>query len=384
MKNLFNYCKSRFDDLDIPLLMIVLSILFLSCFTVYSASMGTPIHIKDQFRNILICFIMLWVVAQIPAPVLIKLAPFLYAIGVTLLVMVAMFGLVKKGARRWLNVGVIIQPSEMLKIATPMMLAWYLDKKENAVYFRHFIVSLIILAIPVGLIVKQPDLGTAILVLMSGLYILYFAGLSWRLIVPIIALGLAGMVAIIIFSDGLCHNDVSWQPWMHDYQKHRICTLLNPASDPLGKGFHIIQSMIAIGSGGIFGKGWLKGTQSHLEFVPEKHTDFIFAVYSEEFGFFGNIILMILYILLIFRCLIIAHKAQAFFARLLASALSLMFFTYAFVNMGMVSGILPVVGVPLPFMSYGGTAMATLGMCLGVLMSISRHYAPKRGYNPYR
>ncbi len=283
----------------------------------------------------------------------------IYTVGVALLVAVAMFGLIKKGARRWVNVGIVIQPSEILKIAMPLMLAWFFQKREGNLGWREFVVAAVLLAIPVGLIMKQPDLGTATLVLAAGFYVIFLAGLSWKVL-----LGLA-----IAFGASL---PVIWS-LMHDYQRERVLMLVDPTSDPLGKGFHIIQSTIAVGSGGIFGKGWLQGTQAHLEFIPERTTDFIFAVYSEEFGLIGNAVLLVLYILLIARGLLIAGSAPTVFTRLLAGAITMIFFTYAFVNMGMVSGILPVVGVPLPFFSYGGTAMVTLGLGVGILMSIQRH-----------
>jgi rod shape determining protein RodA len=227
------------------------------------------------------------------------------------------------------------------------------------------------LAVPVGLIVKQPDLGTAILVLSAGLYVIFFAGLSWRLIIPVLLLVAVGVTALALSEDTICQPDLKW-PLMRDYQKNRVCTLLDPTTDPLGKGFHIIQGGIAIGSGGLTGKGFMKGTQTHLEFIPERTTDFIFAAFSEEFGLAGGVTLLLGFIFLIFRGLMIAAEAPTQFARLLAGAVTLSFFTYAFVNMGMVSGILPVVGVPLPFISYGGTAMVTLGLGLGILMSISK------------
>ena len=229
----------------------------------------------------------------------------------------------------------------------------------------------VLLAIPVGLIVKQPDLGTAILVMSAGLFVIFFAGLSWKLIVPPVLLGAIGIVLIVLFEPRLCADGVRWAV-LHDYQQQRICTLLDPTRDPLGKGFHIIQGMIAIGSGGMLGKGFMQGTQTHLEFIPERTTDFIFAAFSEEFGLVGNLCLIAGFIFLVLRGLAIALDAPTLFSRLLAGAVTLIFFTYAFVNMGMVSGILPVVGVPLPFISYGGTAMVTLGMGLGILMSISK------------
>jgi rod shape determining protein RodA len=234
-----------------------------------------------------------------------------------------------------------------------------------------FLVAGAILVIPVGLIVKQPDLGTAILVLAAGLSVIFFAGLSWRLIIPPVLLGLAGIIGLVVFEAQLCAPGVDW-PLLHGYQQQRVCTLLDPGKDPLGKGFHILQGMIAIGSGGIFGKGFMQGTQTHLEFIPERTTDFIFAAFSEEFGLLGNLLLIAGFVALVLRGLTIASEASTVFSRLLAGAVTMIFFTYAFVNMGMVSGILPVVGVPLPFISYGGTAMVTLGLGLGILMSIAR------------
>jgi rod shape determining protein RodA len=295
----------------------------------------------------------------------------LYAVGVALLIAVAVAGVTKKGATRWLNIGFVIQPSEILKIAMPLMLAWWFQRREGQSRAPDFLIALAILAIPVGLIVKQPDLGTAILVLSAGLYVIFFAGLSWKLIIPVAVVGAIAITAIVVSEDKICQPEVKW-PLMRDYQKNRVCTLLDPTTDPLGKGFHIIQGMIAIGSGGVEGKGFMKGTQTHLEFIPERTTDFIFAAFSEEFGLVGCGSLILGFIFLIFRGLMIAADAPTVFTRLLAGSITLSFFTYAFVNMGMVSGILPVVGVPLPFISYGGTAMVTLGLGLGILMSIAK------------
>jgi rod shape determining protein RodA len=288
-----------------------------------------------------------------------------------LLVAVAIFGITKKGSRRWINFGVVIQPSEILKIAVPLMLAWWFQKREGQLRPLDFLVAGFLLLLPVGLIMKQPDLGTALLVLSSGAAVLFFAGLSWRLIVPPIVLGVIGIVLLVIFEPQLCASGVDWKV-LHEYQRQRVCTLLDPARDPLGKGFHIIQGMIAIGSGGFWGKGFMQGTQTHLEFIPERTTDFIFAAFSEEFGLFGTLLLIAGFFFLVFRGLVIAREAPTLFTRLLAGSISMIFFTYAFVNMGMVSGILPVVGVPLPFISYGGTAMVTLGLGLGILMSIAK------------
>jgi rod shape determining protein RodA len=310
-------------------------------------------------------------VAQVPPQRLMAFAVPLYIVGVTLLVAVAVFGVTKKGARRWLNVGVVIQPSEILKIAMPLMLAWWFQKREGQLRPLDFVAAVLLLAMPVGLIMKQPDLGTSLLVLAAGLAVIFFAGLSWKLILPPVLLGLVGVFLVVWFEPQICADGVRW-PILHDYQQQRICTLLDPSRDPLGKGFHIIQGMIAIGSGGITGKGFMAGTQTHLEFIPERTTDFIFAAYSEEFGLLGNLLLISGFIFLILRGLAIALEASTLFARLLAGALTMIFFTYAFVNMGMVSGILPVVGVPLPFISYGGTAMVTLGLAIGMLMSIAK------------
>jgi rod shape determining protein RodA len=284
---------------------------------------------------------------------------------------VAIFGITKKGARRWLNVGIVIQPSEILKIAMPLMLAWWFQKREGQLRPLDFLVAGLLLVVPVGLIMRQPDLGTALLVLSTGLAVLFFAGLSWRLILPPVFLGLIGIILLVMFEPQLCADGVDWKV-LHEYQRQRVCTLLDPARDPLGKGFHIIQGMIAIGSGGFWGKGFMQGTQTHLEFIPERTTDFIFAAFSEEFGLMGTLLLISGFFFLVFRGLVIAREAPTLFTRLLAGSISMIFFTYAFVNMGMVSGILPVVGVPLPFISYGGTAMVTLGLGLGILMSIAK------------
>ena len=348
-----------FDVFDGTLALLIFLIVSVGLITLYSASIDFPGRMQGQLRNIMVAFVVMWIAASIPPQTLMRFAVPLYTVGVALLLAVFAFGMVKKGARRWLNIGMVIQPSEIMKIAMPMMLAWFFQKREGILGWKEYLIAVILLAIPVGLIIKQPDLGTALLVLGTGFYVIFLAGLSWKTIVGLIITASASIPLV-------------WSV-LHDYQRQRIMTLLDPSSDPLGKGFHIIQSTIAVGSGGIFGKGWLKGTQGHLHFIPERTTDFIFAVYSEEFGLIGNLVLMVLYLLLIGRGLVIAARAPTFFTRLLAGAISLMFFNYAFVNMGMVSGILPVVGVPLPFMSYGGTALVTLGLGSGILMSISRH-----------
>ncbi len=339
--------------------------------TMYSAGFDHGTRFVDHGRNMLIALALLVVVAQVPPHRLMALAVPLYTVGVALLVATALFGISKKGATRWLNVGIVIQPSELLKLATPLMLAWWFQKCEGRMSPAAWVVAVLLLLVPVGLVVKQPDLGTSILILSAGLYVLFFAGLSWKLIVPVLALGVIGIMALIVSEPTICQPGVDW-PLLKAYQQHRVCTLLDPGKDPLGKGFHIIQGMIAIGSGGLAGKGFMQGTQTHLEFIPERTTDFIFAAFAEEFGLAGTLGLLLAFTFLIFRGLMIAAEAPTLFARLLAGAITLSFFTYAFVNMGMVSGILPVVGVPLPFVSYGGTAMITLGVAIGILMSIAR------------
>ena len=363
---------SFFAGLDRQLGFILLGLAAVGFFTFISASQNTPVQIADELRNLALSFAVMWLVSRIPPKWLEMGAVWIYGIGVVLLVAVAAFGLIKKGARRWLNIGVVIQPSEIMKIAMPLMLAWYFQKREGIQKTWDYAVAGVILAIPVFLIARQPDLGTALLVFAAGLYVIILAGLPWKWILPFVILGVIGVLLIIIFGNTICAHDVAW-PFVHNYQKHRVCTLLDPSSDPLGKGFHTIQSMIAIGSGGFFGKGWFQGTQTHLEFIPEKHTDFIFAVYSEEFGLVGNLLLLALFFALIKRGLAISASAPNLFTRLLGAAITLIFFTYAFVNIGMVSGLLPVVGVPLPFISYGGTALVTLGFGAGILMSIHRH-----------
>ncbi|WP_454719568.1 MULTISPECIES: rod shape-determining protein RodA [Cupriavidus] len=370
-RRVLSFIKTALTGFDKPLALIVFLLFATGIVALYSAAIDMPGRVEDQLRNILLSYAVMWVIAYLPTQTLMRVAVPLYTVGVALLIGVAMFGLIRKGARRWLNVGMVIQPSEIMKIAMPLMLAWYFQKREGSVRWYDFVVALLLLGVPVGLIAKQPDLGTGLLVLAAGLYVIYFAGLSWKIILPLLVALVVAVSLLITFENDMCAPGVNW-PILHDYQQHRICTLLDPTTDPLGKGFHTIQSIIAIGSGGVFGKGWLKGTQTHLEFIPEKHTDFIFAVFSEEFGLVGNAVLLVLYLLLIFRGLYIAANAPTLFSRLLAGSITLIFFTYAFVNMGMVSGILPVVGVPLPLMSYGGTALVTLGMGIGILMSISR------------
>jgi rod shape determining protein RodA len=358
--------------IDKTLGMIVLALVAISIVTFISATSGTHVKFVDQARNLIISIGLMLIVSRIPPKWLEKSAIWIYTIGIALLLAVAAFGLIKKGARRWVNVGIVIQPSEIMKIAMPMMLAWYFQRREGVLKTWDYGVAALLLILPVALIGRQPDLGTALLVLASGLYVIILAGFPWKYIIPVVGAGTLGILLIIIFGGYICEPEVKWY-LLHEYQKNRVCTLLNPSSDPLGKGFHTIQSIIAIGSGGLFGKGWLNGTQAHLEFIPEKHTDFIFAVFAEEFGLLGNIILLGLFVALIQRGLAISSNAPTLFTRLLGGSVTMIFFTYAFVNMGMVSGLLPVVGVPLPFISYGGTALVTLGIGIGILMSIHRY-----------
>ena len=356
---------------DGPLAFAVFLLACAGLLTMYSSGWDHGTRFVDHGRNMVLATVIMFFVAQIPPQRLMALAVPLYTLGVALLIGVALFGITKKGARRWINLGVTIQPSEILKIAMPPMLSWWFQKREGQLRVLDFLVAAALLGMPVALIIRQPDLGTALLILAAGMSVIFFAGMSWKLVIPPVVLGVIGVALIIIFEPSLCADGVRW-PVLHDYQQQRICTLLDPSRDPLGKGFHIIQGMIAIGSGGIWGVGFMQGTQTHLEFIPERTTDFIFAAYSEEFGLLGNLFLMGSFLFLVLRGLTIALDAPTLFARLLAGSVTMIFFTYAFVNMGMVSGIVPVVGVPLPFISYGGTAMVTLGLALGILMSIAK------------
>ncbi|WKB51102.1 rod shape-determining protein RodA [Eleftheria terrae] len=364
--------KPMFLGFDGWLALAVLLLCGAGLLIMYSAGFDHGTRFVDQGRNMLIALAVVFVVAQISPQRLMAIAVPLYVVGVLLLLGVEFMGITRKGATRWLNIGVtVIQPSELLKIALPLMLAWWFQRREGQLRVPDFLVAATILAVPVGLIMKQPDLGTSLLVLSGGLYVIFFAGLSWKLIIPAISGAAIAITALVLSEDKICAPGVEW-PVLHGYQKGRVCTLLDPTKDPLGKGFHTLQGMIAIGSGGVHGKGFMKGTQTHLEFIPERTTDFIFAAYSEEFGLVGNVALLLGFLFLIFRGLMIASDAPTLFARLLGGAVTLIFFTYAFVNMGMVSGVLPVVGVPLPFISYGGTALVTLGMGIGILMSIAK------------
>jgi rod shape determining protein RodA len=362
---------------DWPLLLILLMFTALGLTVMHSAVGSTDWRFADQSRNFLLAFAAMWAVALIPPDILMRLAVPIYGLGLALLLGVEFFGVSSKGATRWLNLGFgRIQPSEMMKIALPLMLAWYFQRHEGKVRIRDFLVAGVLLVVPFVLIVRQPDLGTALLVFGVGFCVIYFAGLSFRLLVPVVLIAAVGVGTLVVKEDQLCAPEVDWVV-LHDYQKHRVCTLLDPSSDPLGKGFHTIQSMIAVGSGGLYGKGYMKGTQTHLDFIPERTTDFIFAVYAEEFGLYGGALILALYTLLIARGLTIAGRASTQFGRLAAGSLTMMFFIYVFVNIGMVTGILPVVGVPLPFMSYGGTALITVGVACGILMSVNRYRSVK-------
>jgi rod shape determining protein RodA len=372
MKRAALICLRVITAFDWPLLAILIMFTALGLTVMHSAVGGTDWRFAEQARNFLIAFAAMWAIALTPPRILMKAAPPFYVIGIILLLGVAFFGETSKGATRWLNLGVTrVQPSEMLKIAVPLMLAWYFQRHDGFVRVRDFFVAAVLLLVPFVLIVRQPDLGTALLVFGAGFCVIYFAGLSFKFLLPVMLVCAIAVVGLVTYEDQLCEPSTDWVV-LHDYQKHRVCTLLDPSTDPLGKGFHTIQSMIAVGSGGLYGKGYMKGTQTHLDFIPERTTDFIFAVYAEEFGFYGGVMILVLYGLLIARGLTIAARASTQFGRLLAGSLTMMFFIYVFVNVGMVTGVLPVVGVPLPFMSYGGTALLTVGIACGMLMSISK------------
>ncbi|MEK9825985.1 MAG: rod shape-determining protein RodA [Methylotenera sp.] len=349
-----------FKHIDGFLMACLFFAMLVSLFVLYSASGQSVDKISSQIVNMTVALGVLWIAANISPQKLERVALLLYVIGVMLLIAVALFGTISHGARRWLNLGFMqIQPSELMRIAMPLMLAWYFATREGKPGAVNFIIAGLLLALPVGFIMKQPDLGTSLLIASSGFYVLFLAGLSWRFLIGA-AVSLMALMPVF------------WS-MLHDYQRRRIEILFDPTQDPLGAGYHTIQAIIAIGSGGATGKGWLNGTQTQLDFLPERTTDFIFAVFSEEFGFLGNMLLLGLFSIIIMRGLMIASQAQSTFTRLLAGAITLNFFSYAFVNMGMVSGILPVVGVPLPLISYGGTSMVTLCLGFGILMSIHTH-----------
>jgi len=353
--------KQRFMlHLDPVLLSGLGALLLVSLLVLYSASGGSGSRVLGQMGNIAIGFVALWIVANMPLHWLMRSAVPIYVVGMLMLIGVALFGEISHGARRWLNLGFMnFQPSELMKIAVPLMMAWYFEKHEATLTMKNYVIATLLLLMPVALILRQPDLGTSILIAASGFYVLFLAGLSWRVIIGLLVTAAASAPFL-------------WN-MLHEYQRHRILMLFDPSQDALGKGYHTIQGMIAVGSGGLLGKGYMQGTQTHLDFLPERTTDFIFAVYSEEFGFVGNLFLLGLFAFVIGRGFMITANASTYFTRLMAGSITLTFFTYAFVNMGMVSGILPVVGVPLPLVSYGGTSMLTLLLGFGVLMSIHTH-----------
>ena len=363
-----------FAPIDGVMLFILALIAAISMVAMYSAASDMPHRFEDHIRNLIIGFVVMFVLAYTPPKWLMQLAIPLYVVGILLLLGVALFGESSKGAQRWLNIGVRIQPSELLKIAVPLMLAYYFhltgvvhDRKR---VLQVYLISALILLVPFTLIAKQPDLGTALLVAFAGAYVIFFAGLNWKVVVGL----LASAVVLISVLLSLLHTSFATDVLhLKPYQIKRIEVLLDPSADPRGSGFHIMQAEIAIGSGGVLGKGWQQGTQAQLQFIPERSTDFLLAVFSEEFGLVGNLLLLVLYSMLILRGLSIAYGASSRFERLLAGALSMILFTYVFVNTGMVAGMLPVVGVPLPFMSYGGTALITLGVACGMLMSVHHH-----------
>ncbi len=350
----------RSAHLDPPMLFALIALSFTGLAILYSASNQDLDLVLRQLVRVGLAFAAMLIIAQIHPNQLRRWSPWLATIGVVLLIAVAVAGDIGKGAQRWLDLGLFrFQPSEIMKLALPMVVAWYFADRALPPSLKHLCVSAILIAIPTGLIVKQPDLGTSVLIASAGLFVVFLSGISWRLI---------GFFTVLFAS---CLPLV-WLN-MHDYQKTRVLTFLNPESDPLNSGYHIIQSKIAIGSGGLFGKGFLNGTQSHLEFLPERSTDFVFSAFAEELGLVGGLLLLSLYLFIVIRGLVIATQAQDTYTRLLAGSLTLTFFVYVFVNIGMVSGLLPVVGLPLPLMSYGGTSMVTIMAAFGVLMSIHTH-----------
>jgi rod shape determining protein RodA len=358
--------------IDLPLFTGLLLLCGFGLAVLYSAGGNDLGLVKRQLLHLGLAIVVMIGIAQIPPGRLKQASPWIYLLGIALLVAVLFIGDIGKGAQRWLQFGGFrFQPSEIVKVAVPMMAAWYMANRELPARIWHQATAFVLILIPAALIIKQPDLGTAILVAAAGIFVLFFSGLSWRLILFTCIAGVVGIGIIVTYPDIL-------DSFLHEYQKRRVLTLLNPQNDPLGAGYHIIQSTIAIGSGGIYGKGWLNGTQSHLDFLPEQHTDFIFAVIGEELGLTGITIMMLLYLFIIMRGLYISVMADTSFGRLLAGSLTMVFFIYLLVNTGMVTGILPVVGVPLPLISYGGTSLITILASFGILMSIHTHRSPAR------
>jgi rod shape determining protein RodA len=357
IKKLVHFISNYTDQ---PLMTLLGILLAASMLIFYSASGQSPAKLGNHIVNITVALVAMWTLARVPPQYLMHAALPAYAAGVLLLIAVATVGDVSRGAQRWLDFGLFrIQPSELMKLAVPLMLAWYFGRHESSLRLKQYVMAIVLLLVPVVFVIKQPDLGTAILIFTSGFFVLYLAGLSWKIIVAVSAVFAA---SIPLF----------WS-MLHDYQRQRVLTLLDPWQDPTGTGYHIIQSTIALGSGGVLGKGWLNGSQAHLDFLPECTTDFIFAVFAEEFGLLGCLLMLLLFSLIIARGLMIAANASTLFARLLAGSITLTFFIYAFVNMAMVSGLLPVVGIPLPLVSYGGTSMLTILAGFGILMSIQTH-----------
>ena len=371
MISLFNWLLRGIRVIDWPLLLIVACLSAAGLMVMQSAVGGTDWRYADQSRYFVVALVVMWLVALVPPDWLARLAPIAYGGALALLVAVVFVGDTSKGATRWLDLGFIrLQPSEIMKIALPLLLAWYFQVREGKRNPLDYVIAIALISAPFFLIVSQPDLGTALLVGAAGFFVIYFAGLSFKLLIPVAVAGVIGIGLVLAYEDTLCAPETDWVV-LQDYQKGRVCTLLDPTKDPLGKGFHTIQSTIAVGSGGLYGRGYMQGTQAQLDFIPERTTDFVFAVFAEEFGLYGSLSLLFLFLLLVARGLVIAARAQSTFCRLAAGSLTLVLFTYVFVNIGMVIGILPVVGVPLPFFSYGGTALLTLAVALGVLMSIS-------------
>lgn len=365
-KSLFSRIWARLH-LDFLLLLGLIFISGYGLLVLYSASGGSEAMFRNRIIQVVLGFIVMFVMAQFPPQFYQRISPYLYLVGLIMLVLVDLIGSTSKGAQRWLDLGFVrFQPSEIVKLAVPLMVSMYLGSKPMPINFRQTMIALAMIIVPTLLVAIQPDLGTSILVSASGIFVVFLAGMSWWLIL----IAVIGLVAFI---------PIMWLYLMHDYQRTRVLTLLDPEKDPLGAGYHILQSKIAIGSGGISGKGWMQGTQSQLEFLPEPHTDFIFSVLSEEYGMMGVIILLLIYLFIVIRGLMIGVNAQTAFGRILAGALTLIFFVYVFVNIGMVSGLLPVVGVPLPLVSYGGTSFVALMAGFGLMMSIHTH--KRRLYN---
>ncbi len=356
-----NRNNNHFLHLDKPLLLSLVLLSFLGLVVLYSASSQDFDLMIRQIIRLFAGFVIMLGLAQINVQKIIPWVPWLYLIGIVLLILVLIIGESSKGSQRWINLGLFrFQPSELMKLALPLMVAWYIAHKPVPPSYGRLLFAFIIIIIPVVLVAKEPDLGTSLLIASSGLFVLLLSGMSWRLISVFVTTGVLGLPILLYYI-------------MHDYQRRRVLTFLNPENDPLGAGYHIIQSKIAIGSGGLYGKGWLNGTQSQLQFLPERTTDFVFAVYSEEFGLLGVLVLLCIYFFVLTRGMYIALRAQDTFARLLAGSLILTFFVYIFVNIGMVIGLLPVVGLPLPLISYGGTSIVTLMAGFGLIMAVHTH-----------